>query len=193
VKIIDRIPVRHVAAILAASACAYLCSISHYKAIAQQDPHSIWLGAPPPPVEAFIETFLAAPGFLAGLPFIVAGSLGDLAWLVSVGVAFGAGFFWYCVGWYIDCSYTALPMQPPKVIGGYMRALGLVSAILFPLGILAGFSSGNGCAIGRPPGWAVLLEYGILMFWISLGAFFSWRRFQARRATHRTSHTPIMP
>lgn len=46
------------------------------------------------PVEAFIDALIAAPGILAGLPFIVAGGLGDVAWLVSVGVAFGAGFFW---------------------------------------------------------------------------------------------------
>jgi hypothetical protein len=193
VKIIDRVSVRHIMAVLATSASGYLSAVSHYKEIAQQDPYSIGFGTPPPPVEAFIEAFIAAPGILAGLPFIVAGGLSDVAWLVNLGVAFGAGFFWYCVGWYVDCSHSASPIQPPKIIRGFMRALTIVAAVLFPLGILAVFSSGNGCAFGRPPHWVVSLEYGILMFWISLGAFFTWRRFQARRAMHRPSHTTIMP
>lgn len=50
-KIIDRIPVRHIAAALGASVSAYLSAVGHYKAIAQQDPYSIWFGAPPPPLK----------------------------------------------------------------------------------------------------------------------------------------------
>ena len=193
-KIIDRVPVRHIVAVFALTACAYLSAASHYKAIAQQDPHGIGWGVPPPPSEAFAEALLATPGALAGLPLIVMGTTGEFDWLTWTGFVLGAGFFWYCVGCYVDWSRDLSPKPLPKIAGGYMRALTVVAATLFPLGVLAGFNVGShACAVGAPPGWSEFVEYCILMFWISLGTFFTWRRFQARRGHNDPSHLKLLP
>lgn len=193
-KSIDRVPIRHIAAVLAVTICAYLSAASHYKAIAQQDPYSIGWGVPPPPSEVFAEALLATPGVLAGIPLIVMGATGELDWLTRTGVVLGAGFFWYCVGWYVDWSRDLSPEPPPKIVAGYMRALTVVAAILFPLGVLAGFNVGSHvCAVGAPPAWSELVGYSILMFWISLGTFFTWLRFQARRNPNDPSHLKLLP
>ncbi|HLJ87325.1 MAG TPA: hypothetical protein VKZ53_10920 [Candidatus Angelobacter sp.] len=169
---IKTLPIRRLAAICAAAACAYLSIASHFHIIVQQDLSSVGWGAPAPPVETFLETLIAAPGVLAGLPVIVAGLSANNDWLTGAGVVLSAGFFWYCVGWYIDCSRATLSAkQPPEIVLGYMKTLTLASAILFPLGVFAGFHVGHHfCAVDAPPYWSEMLSYSIVMAWITVGA-----------------------
>ena len=181
-KVIEPFPVRRIAAISAAVLCSYLSVASHYHQIAQQDASGFGWGAPPPPVESFVEAALAIPGALAVLPIIVIGALAEDDLVTSGGIVLGAAFFWYCVGWYVDRDRTTLSTEdPPRIVVGYIQALRIASAILFPLGILAGLRVGNHfCANGVPPYWSELLNYGIFMSWVTLGTFFAWRRFRAR-------------
>lgn len=76
--------------------------------------------------------------------------------------------------------------KPPRVIGGHMSALVGVSAVIFPFGVLLGLNVGSHvCANGAPPYRSAVLMYGIYMFWLTLGVFFGWSRFQRRRERRR--------
>lgn len=178
-KTIEPFPVRRIAAVSAALLCAYFSGASFYHSIAQQDISGIGWGAPPPPADFFAEAVLAIPGILAGLPIILIGALTNSAWVTRTGVVLGATFFWYCVGWYIDCARLNTT-EPPKIVVGYIKALRIASAIIFPFCILIGLRVGDHyCAVGVPPLWSELLICGILTFWVTLGTFFAWRRLRA--------------
>ena len=182
-------PVRRIAAFGTAAACTYLGLANYYASMAQQDAYSWGFGAPPPPTSAFGEAFLAAPGLLAGLPLIITGAALGVDWLTHSGIVLGATFFWYCVGWYVDCARDMLDTdKPPRVISGYMSALVVVSAVIFPFAVLLGLNLGpHFCANGAPPYWSAVLMFGICMFWVTLGVFFGWRRFQRWRERRRAS------
>jgi len=190
VKAIEPFPVRRLAAVFAAAGCSYLALASHHHHIIQERVVGVGFGAPPPPTETFAEAFLAVPGILSGLPIIIVGSTTQKGWITSTGVVLGTAFFWYCVGWYIDSVRATLNApQPPRYVVGYMRALVILSTIIFPLGVLAGFGIGNhSCASGAPPAWSEPVMYGIVMSWVSVGTFFAWLRFRRR---WEQKHPPV--
>jgi uncharacterized membrane protein YphA (DoxX/SURF4 family) len=179
VKTIGPLPVRRLAAVCAAASCSYLALASHY----QRTPQQYWgIGAPPPSAEAFVEAFLAVPGLLAGLPFLIAGLALGLHWLTSSGLVIGATFFWYCAGSYTDWVRDMLGSpRPPRIVTGYMLALVVLSAVGLPLWVAIGFKLRPFCANGAPPYWSSVLMYGIQMFWVAVGTFFAWRRFRRWR------------
>jgi hypothetical protein len=180
---IEPFPLRRIASLSAGLACAYLSAASHYKAIAQQDFSSaIQWGIPAPPLESFAEGFLAIPGVLAGLPVIILGTISHIDWITSMGLCLGAAFFWYCAGWYIDSVRPGLQAdQPPRFATIYMTLLAVGSLSLLPVGMLAGLNVGNHyCLVNMPPYWSEILGYGILMFWLTIGAFFGWRTLRGQ-------------
>lgn len=186
-KVLEPFPVRRIAAISTVLLCAYLSIAGGYHQIVQQADFGFGFGASPPPTEEFVEAVLAFPGLLAGLPIIVIGAVLKNDWVTRSGFVMGAAFFWYCIGWNIDCARTTLKnLQPPWIVVGYIRALQIASAILFPLCMLASVRLGvHFCAVGVPPYWSEILNYGILMFWVTLGTFFMWRRLRARWEQNR--------
>jgi hypothetical protein len=153
---------------------------SHYQSIPDQDLYKWGFGAPPPPAEAFVEAFLAVPGVLAGLPIVIAGLALGLDWITRSGLVIGATFFWYCAGSYADWVRDMLDSpRPPRIVTGYMSALVVLSAVIFPFMVAMGFNVGRHfCANGVPPYWSELLMYGIQMFWVAQGTFFAWCRFR---------------
>jgi hypothetical protein len=126
-----------------------------------------------------MNEFLAFPGLLAVSPLIVGGLAFDRVWVSRVATTLGAAFFWYSVGCYVDCFRLDENARPHRLVRAYISALFYLSAVLFPFIALAGTRVGNhACIVGAPPAWADLLGYGIVMFWVTLGTFFAWRRFQ---------------
>jgi hypothetical protein len=186
VRFLEPFPVRRLAAICVVASCSYLALANYYAAMAQPD-FSWGFGAPPPPAGAFAEAFLELPGALAGLPLIVEGLALRRDWVVKSGLVLGAAFFWYCAAWYADRARGMVSSErPPRVVAFYMSSLFVVSAAIFPLVALAGLNVGRHfCANGAPPYWADVLMYGIVMFWVSLGTFFAWRRFGQWRQQRR--------
>jgi hypothetical protein len=127
----------------------------------------------------FVEAVLALPGVLVGLPVIIAGVVWDINWLTEGGLVLGATFFWYCAGWYADCSRGMVNSEkPPRVVA---------STVIFPIMTLAGWNVGQHyCANGTPPLWSELLMYGIGMSWVTFGTFFGLRRFRRWREQKRS-------
>ena len=155
----------------------------HYQAVTPPATDGLW-GAPPPPLASFPKAFLEIPGALAGAPLALPGAILGWEWLTQVGLILGACFFWYCVGWQIDGARILVSSESrPAIVRWYLSALTIISFILLPLGILAGINLGiHSCAVGVPPYWVELVGYGISMFWITLGCYFRWLRFQTARA-----------
>jgi hypothetical protein len=93
------------------------------------------------------------------------------------------------MGWFVDRSRGLLTTPTtPAAIRWHATALTATSAILFPVGVLAGFRVGvHSCAIGAFPYWADLLAYGIFMFWITLGAYFRLLRWRTSKAEQESS------
>ena len=183
------IPIRYVAAMAAAAVCACLAISMHNQAPTQQDYAGIAIEAPPPPITQFAEAFIVIPGVLAGLPLALSGALLGIEWITQIGLILGAAFFWYCVGWHVDSTRDVFRSEkPPAIVRWYLSALMIVSVILLPFGVLVGLNLGvHSCANGVPPYWVELLSYGILMFWVTLGMFFGWLRFRARREQRHPS------
>jgi hypothetical protein len=73
----------------------------------------------------------------------------------------------------------------------HLRALRVISVVLFPLGLIEGMRVGEEgwCANGKPPFLAELLIYGIGMAWISVGTWFAWQKF---RESRRVSIRPLI-
>ncbi len=154
---------------------------NQYAQIANQKAwNNIGFGAPAHRYGTFLEEILTLPGFLAGLPLIIAGIVVESNWFAEGGLILGAAMFWHCVGWYVDCARgAAAKEQPPKILVIHLRILMIASVILFPVGLLIGMKVGDYfCADGKPPFWADLLSYGIFMAWITLGVFFAWTKFR---------------
>jgi hypothetical protein len=185
------IPVRYAAALGAATVCACLAIMLHYQTPGVQENEGFMIGAPAPPPVYFAEAFLVIPGAVAGLPLAVTGAILEREWLAQTGLVLGATFFWYCVGRHIDSNRGALLSEKaPPIVRWYMSALIGTSVVLFPLSILAGLRLGvHSCANGAYPYWVDLLSYGILMFWITVGTYFGWRRRQARK---EQEHSPAL-
>ena len=177
------IPVRYVLAIGVASACLCLAIALHYEATNAPPNDGRMIGAPPPPPESFVEAFLVIPGILAGLPLSLAGALFEREWLAQTGLILGATVFWYCIGWHIDLVRGAVGTEsPPRLMRWYISASVTTSMVLFPICALVGTRVGvHYCANGVPPYWAELLDYGILMFWITIGTYLGWLRWRAKR------------
>jgi len=135
---------------------------------------------PPPPPSFFVEGFLVTPGILAGCPFILAGLLFGVDWLTQLGLILGAAVFWYCAGWQLDAAQTNVRSDdPPTLVRWYLMGVRVLSLIVLPFGLLAGFNLGvHYCANGVPPYWVELLSYAVLMVWVTLGTFFTWLRFK---------------
>jgi hypothetical protein len=146
------------------------------------------IGTPPPPLAVFPEAFLAVPGVLASLPVTLAGMILDLDWLSHLGLVLGAVFFWYCAGWCVDSAHLD-EGSVPLVVRWYLKAVIVLSVILFPLFVLGGLNLGvHSCMDGVPPYWVEVVSYGILMFWITIGSYFAWRGFRAAKASSSTFH-----
>lgn len=113
------------------------------------------------------------------------GSTLESGFFLQGAMILGAAFFWYCVGWVIDCALGLVPREtPPRFVTLHMRGLRVAGAILFPFGLLRGLQVGNYfCANNKPPYWSELLMYGIGMVWISLGASFELLRFLRSRTS----------
>jgi hypothetical protein len=181
-------PVRRVLAIVITAICIYLAISNHYNAISQHPDDNFGFGAPAPPDGAFPEAFLIAPGAIVVLPILMTASLFEPELLLTIALIISAAFFWYCVGWVIDCALGSTTCDaPPKFVTRYLRVLSIVCVGLFPFGILKGMYVGTYfCANGKPPYWSELLMYGIAMFWISLGASSELLRFlQSRQVEHQ--------
>ena len=180
------LPLRHLLAIAIAITCISLAISSYSTEVSRQDAQNgiVEWGAPPPPMGAYLETILAIPGSLVAAPLMVVAAVFESSWPFQFAIVFGATFFWYCVGWCIDCVTGAVEQDtPPKFVLIHFSALRIVSAILFPLFVLEGFRVGGYfCAIGKPPYWSEMLMYGIAMVWITIGASFALQKF-------RESHT----
>jgi len=179
-------PLRRLLAITIFAICVSLSISNHYNTrIIQDSENQFFFEAPPPPTGSFPQAFLVAPGTLVGLPLVILGSLLESDLVMSGGIILGAAFFWYCVGWIIDCAFEFTPHEnPPRFVRLHLRVLSLVCAVLFPFGLLVGMRIGHHyCSNGVPPYWSELLGYGIVMFWISLGASFELLRFLRSRQT----------
>ncbi len=177
------IPARRILASGIAALCIWLAISAHYQAVTQPATEGLW-GAPSPPLASFLEAFLVIPGALAGSALALPGAIFDLEWLTQIGLVLGAYFFWYCVGWEIDIARVLAQSESrPAIVRWYLSAVIVVSFILLPIGILAGTNLGiHSCGVGVPPYWVGLIGYGIMMFWITLGCYFGWLRFQTARA-----------
>jgi hypothetical protein len=180
------VPLRHLLAIAIAITCTGLTISNYSPEVSRQDAQSgmVEFGAPPPPVGAFPETILATPGCLAAIPLMIVAGVFESSWPMQFAIVFGATFFWYCVGWYIDCVTGAVERDtPPRFVLIHFSALRIASAALFPLFLLQGFRVGDYfCAVGKPPFCSEILMYGIAMVWITIGTWFALHKF-------RESHT----
>ncbi len=177
---------RFVVALGMAALCGSLAVALHYQnaAIAAQPSDGFMIEAPPPPSPYFPEAFLVIPGALAGSPLALAGAIMEREWLTQVGLVLGAAVFWYCVGWQIDSARGVLKSErAPVMVRWYLSAMIVLSVILLPFGVLAGFSLGVHVCANEVfyPYWADVVGYGILMFWITVGCYFGWQRFRAGR------------
>lgn len=182
------IPVRFAAALGMAGVCICLVIAAHHQRALQKDYVSTMpFGAPPPPAVEFAEAFVAIPGVLAGLPLVIAGGILGFDSIVQTGMILGAAFFWYCIGWQVDYAHAEGNIgEPPVFVRWYLSALIILSVIFLPLGVLAGLNLGvHSCAVGVPPYWAEVLSYGIVMFWLTIGAYFGWLRWRVRREQTR--------
>jgi hypothetical protein len=123
------------------------------------------------------------PGVLAGLPLVILGATFDHEWLTQTGLVLGDAFFWYCIGWQIDCTRGLVQTdERPRIVRWYLSAMTVASIIFLPFDILAGINLGvHSCAVGIPPYWAELVGYGIVTFWITIGCYFGWLRFRDSR------------
>jgi hypothetical protein len=181
-------PLRHLIAIGIAAMCIVLAISNHYAEIARQNAGSDFMFETPfPPDGVFLEGALVFPGLISGSPLIIAGAEHDSEWLLESGQILGAIFFWYCVGWWVDCVRGSVERDmPPTFVLIHLRALRVMSVVLFPLGLIEGMRVGEEgwCANGKPPFLAELLIYGIGMAWISAGTWFAWENFrESRRAS----------
>jgi hypothetical protein len=182
------LPMRYLAAILAAVLSGTLAVVVHYESVELPTTDGMMIATPPPPAATFPEAFLVIPGVLAGLPLVLTGAILELEWVTQIGLILGAIFFWYCIGWQVDCVGGSLKPKPPRIVRWYLSALVLLSIVSLPFGVLAGVNLGvHSCASGVPPYWVELVSYGILMFWITIGVYFGWMRFQARKAEKHPS------
>ena len=176
-------PVRRLLTIGIVAICVSLAISNHYTKISQGPKNEFCVGAPPPAAGAFPEAILVTPGTIAALPLILLGSTLESGFFLQGAMILGAAFFWYCVGWVIDCALGLVPREtPPRFVTLHLRVLSVASAVLFPFGLLRGLQVGNHfCANHKPPYWSELLMYGIGMVWISLGASFELLRFFGSR------------
>ena len=180
------VPLRNIIATTAAILCIVLAISNYYAEQIQNDEGAEWMiGAPPPPLGVFPQAALTFPGYLIAIPLLILGSAFEAAWPAAVGMVVGAVFFWYCVGWTIDCARGATDKDnPPKYVLFYFSILRCASSAIFPFALLAGFNVGNHfCANGARPFWSDLLLYGIGMIWITIGASFTWQKFLEKRKT----------
>jgi hypothetical protein len=184
------ISLRHLLAIAIAITCTILAISNHDAEVSRQDAQNGFIewGAPPAPTGAFLEPILATPGLLVAAPLMLVAAVFESSWPLQFALVFGTTFFWYCVGWWIDCVRGAVEGDtPPKFVRIHFSALRIVSVVLFPIFLLEGFRVGNYfCAIGKPPFWSEMLLYGIAMVWITIGAWFAGKKFRA-------SHTKSLP
>jgi len=184
-----QIPIRNV---LAISAVAIVLFAAYLKGIARSEPTTTqgipaqeevivdWdLETPAPPPSSFLLTFLVVPGFFTALHLFIPASVLGPEWLGLVSIAPGVGFFWFCVGWYVDRSRGLRPDKVPAWLATYMRILRWLSVVLFVLGLLAGLRLGDHW--GGPPYWSLVVMYGIFMTWASIGMFFCYREWQRRK------------
>jgi len=176
------IPTRHVLAFGILGICGWLAVLLHFQSVSYLEGDLLWV-APPPPIASFPEGFLVMPGVLAGLPLIALGATLNHEWLTQAGLVLGAAFFWYCIGWQLDCMRGLVRTdERPRIVRWYLSALIVVGIILLPFDILAGINLGvHSCAVGIPPHWAELLGYAIVTFWITIGCYFGWLRFRDSR------------
>jgi hypothetical protein len=176
---------RHLLAIAIAIICTGLAISNHATEVSRQDAENgvIEWGAPPPPMGAFPEAILATPGYLAALPLMIIAGVFESSWPFQFSLVLGAIFFWYCVGWWIDCVRGAVDRDtPPRFVLIHFSALRIVSVVLFPIFLLEGFRVGDYfCANGKPPFWSEMLMYGVAMVWITIGASFALQKFRESR------------
>jgi hypothetical protein len=186
-------PLRHLVAIGIGAMCIALAISNHYAGVARQNASSDFIFQTPfPPDGVFLEGALAFHGLISGLPLIIAGAEHESEWLLECGQILGAIFFWYCVGWWVDCVRGSVERDtPPRFVLIHLRALRVISVVLFPLGLIEGMRVGEEgwCANGKPPFLAELLIYGIGMAWISVGTWFAWQKF---RESRRVSIRPLI-
>jgi hypothetical protein len=178
------LPIRRIVAVALVALCICLAFANHYDSvIAEQAPADWGFGAPPPPLGQFLEAFLVMPGTPAGLPVMVIGWSHGPDWLVDLGLILGAAFFWYAVAWYVDWSRGATDTdKAPKLVRAYLSTLQVLSVLVFPLVVCEGFSIGRHfCASGVPPLWAEQVMFGIMMTWVTIGAFFACHNFRKKR------------
>ncbi len=178
------IPLRNVIAFAVAAICVGLAISNYYEEISLQEAFGNYgFGAPPPPIGVFPFALLVVPGFLSGSFLIIAGAVMDLRWLLDGGQILGAIFFWYSVGWWIDCFRGSAEREtPPVFVLIHLKALRIVSMILFPIDLWVGFNVGNSfCANNKPPFIPTLMIYGIQMVWVSIGAWFTLQNFRTSR------------
>lgn len=183
-------PVRHWLAFAVAIICTALTFLNFHQALSQIDSSTEWvLGAPPPPPGTFIEEAIAAPGYLASLPLMIVSAVFQEPEVLDFSLIPGAVFFWYCIGWCLDCQRGACERDsPPTVVVIYLAVLQTASLILFPLLCLMGLRVGEHfCVDGAPPFWSELLIYAILMIWTTIGAFLGWQNFRKKRHLKVTS------
>lgn len=177
------VPLRRIVPVGIAGLCCWFAAVLHFEAATLAPSNGLLIGAPPPPTAAFPEAFLVIPGAFAGSPLALTGAIFDIEWLTQTGLIFGACFFWYCVAWHIDSARGILQDKaPPAIARRYLSAMITISVILLPLGILSGLKLGvHSCANGVPPYWVELVDYGMVMLWITIGCYFGWLRYRAAR------------
>ena len=179
------IPLRQTIALVVAVICIALSISNHVTEVSQQDAQTgvVGFGAPPPPMGAFPYEILATPGLLVAAPLMIVAAMFTSSWPFQFAIIFGAAFFWYCVGWWIDCIRGAVERDtPPRFVLIHFSALRIASAVLFPLFVFAGFRVGDYfCVVDKPPFWSEMLMYGIQMVWITIGASFAWWKFRESR------------
>lgn len=141
---------------------------------------------PPPPIIFFVFSALVLPGCLASLPLIMAALLLTLPeWTTYVACIPGALFFWYWIGWDLDLTRGLIQRDnPPRIVGGYLTALTVLSWVALALMCLKGLTSqGSFCGNGPQP--SPVTDYvitGIVTVWGTLGAFFGTRRLNSKPA-----------
>ena len=191
---VSPIPIRRIAGAVALVLCTVLAISNHYESLLAQPPDWISFGAPAPPSGAFLLGFLAFPGLLVGLPFVLAGAYLNLDWVAELGFILGAAYFWYSVGWYADCSLSLSDRDsPPRYVTLHIAVLEWIGVISMPFLLLAGLKLGEHmCAVGVPPLWSEIVMFCIVGTWATVGSFLVFSRLRQRRASEQENTLRIV-